>query len=96
MFGRKPITININNNFNLGEEIMARLDELLAKIETIAIGNTAEIQAEVDEIKAALAANTQTIADNGANDEITKNAVAENTQLIDALVAKLGASTPTA
>ena len=68
---------------------MARLDELLAKIETISLGGGVDNSVEIAEIKAAIAANTQAIADNAAGDEITKVAIAENQQLLDSLINKL-------
>lgn len=81
--------INITINLDMGEEIMARLDELLEKIDSIALSNNGVTQAEIDEIKVVLAANTQTIAENAAGDAITKAAVEENTQLIDRLINRL-------
>lgn len=95
MLGRKgDITIriaslSISNNSFIGEQIMARLDELLAKIETISLGGGVDNSVEIAEIKAAIAANTQAIADNAAGDEITKVAIAENQQLLDSLINKL-------
>ena len=56
MLGRKgDITIriaslSISNNSFIGEQIMARLDELLAKIETISLGGGVDNSVEIAEI----------------------------------------------
>lgn len=63
---RPPAIIHftINNHFKMGDTIMATLSEILAKIDTIAAaGNVAAVQAEVDSLKADLAANSATDAD---------------------------------
>ena len=65
---------------------MSKVEELLAKIDTIAsAGSVAEVQAEVDAVKAALAANENADAE-------TKITVEEHGQVIEALVNKLAAA----
>lgn len=64
---------------------MSTLQETLDKIATIALGNSAEVQAEVQAVKATLAANATA-------DEAVKLTVDEHTQIINALVDKLAAA----
>lgn len=81
-------SLTIHNHFNIkiGAEIMSKVTELLAKIETIASAGSVEaVQAEVDEIKTALTANETADAE-------TKLAVEEHGQVIEALVNKLAAA----
>lgn len=82
MFNR---TIINHYHFHIGEKAMSTLQETLDKIATIALGNSAEVQAEVDAVKATLAANA-------AADDAVKLTVEEHTQIINALVDKLAAA----
>jgi len=85
MFNR--FTVHNHFHFNLPENFMSKYEEILAKIETIAIGNTAEISAELADVKTALVANA-------AADDETKMTVKEHQIIIETLVDKLGASQP--
>lgn len=71
---------------------MSTLQETLDKIATIALGNSAEVQAEVTAVKDALVANTEALAANTANDDATKATVADLTTAFNALVDKLAAA----
>lgn len=66
---------------------MATFEELLAKIETIAVGNTDEIKADVQAVKDALAANT-------AGDAEVKLSNDQQQELIEKIIDKLAESTP--
>jgi len=102
LFGGLPenITINISSlsvinhfNFKIGKEAMKTLTELLAEIETIATaGSASEVQAQVDSLKETVAANTAAIAENDANDEATKELVANQQTIIETLIDKLAAA----
>jgi hypothetical protein len=84
MFGKT--IIHNHFNINLGENIMATLQEILAKIDTIATaGNIAEVKAEVAEVKAALDANSTA-------DAAVKLSNDEQQTVIEALVDKLAAA----
>ena len=85
-------SITIHNHFNIkiGEEIMANLEDLLAKITTIAAaGNIAEVEAEIAELKASVAANTATIAENAVGDSASNAAIADNLKVLEALINQL-------
>lgn len=71
---------------------MSKLQETLDKIATIAIGNNAEVLAEVEAVKATALELANTIAANEAGDEITKTAIADLSTAFDALVDKLAAA----
>ena len=79
------LTIHNHFHIHIGEKTMSNIQDILAKIETIAVGNVAEVQAEVEAVKATLAANAQA-------DEATKLTVDEHTTIINALVDKLAAA----
>ena len=77
--------IHNHYHFHIGEKAMSTLQETLDKIATIALGNPAEVQAEVDAVKATLAANAEA-------DDAVKLTVEEHTTIINALVDKLAAA----
>lgn len=83
MFNR--VINHFHFHINIGEKAMSTLQETLDKIATIALGNSAEVQAEVEAVKATLAANAEADAE-------TKLTVEEHDIIINALVEKLAAA----
>lgn len=87
--------ITINLNINLGEELMATFEELLAKIDTIASAESvAEVKAELATLSEALTVNAQADLENAQNDAAIKLTAEQNRELIEKILEKLAASTP--
>ena len=97
----KNLTINIssltiNNHFHIKDSVMKTLQEILDEIATIAAaGNIADVQAQVDSVKATVAEHTDAIAANTADDTTTKASVADLQTIVETLVDKLAAAPAT-
>lgn len=89
-------SLTVHNHINIkieGKAMSKSLQEILAEIATIAsAGSIAEVQAQIDSVKNAVAANAEAIAANNADDEATKTLVTETREIVEALVDKLAAA----
>ena len=89
-------SLTVHNHINIkieGKAMSKSLQEILAEIATIAsAGSVAEVQAQIDSVKNAVAANAEAIAANSADDEATKTLVADTRTIVEALVDKLAAA----
>ena len=89
-------SLTVHNHINIkieGKAMSKSLQEILAEIATIAsAGSVAEVQAQIDSVKNAVAANAEAIAANSADDEATKTLVTETREIVEALVDKLAAA----
>lgn len=89
-------SLTVHNHINIkieGKAMSKSLQEILAEIATIAsAGSVAEVQAQIDSVKNAVAANAEAIAANNADDEATKTLVTETREIVEALVDKLAAA----